>query len=413
MSSASLDAADPLTTGEADPLTTGSDPVAPHSAAPRPSYTATADRRALLRRLRVPLALALLLIVTSFLLAANRQRVRHGEFDPASVEPRGSRALAELLTENGAGIDRVSGLQGGDVGGTVFAPFAAELPDARLRELMSPSDGVHVVLVAPYGAFQALGVKVNGSNGRGDGPRVPGCSFAPAVAAGDAHVAGLIYDVDDAADANVHTCYAGAGQPSLVHIERAASSVTIVGSGDMFTNARLDEAGNASLALALLGRDETITWVMRGRAGAAPAEEAGSLADLLPTGVVLGMLQLLVAAVVAMLWRGRRLGPVVTEPLPVIVRAAEAVEGRGRLYAAAKARGRAGWNLRRSTRARLRTRLGLPPDANHAALVDGVSARSSLRSEDVGRLLYGPDPLDDAALVRLAANLDDLDSEVR
>ena len=42
---------------------------------------------------------------------------------------------------------------------------------------------------------------------------------------------------------------------------------------------------------------------------------------------------LLAASVLALvLWRGRRLGPLVTEPLPVVVRAAESTRSRGRIY---------------------------------------------------------------------------------
>ena len=49
------------------------------------------------------------------------------------------------------------------------------------------------------------------------------------------------------------------------------------------------------------------------------------------------------------LWRARRLGPVVTEPLPVVVRSAEVVEGHGRLYSRAGARDRAAAALRAGT----------------------------------------------------------------
>ena len=55
---------------------------------------------------------------------------------------------------------------------------------------------------------------------------------------------------------------------------------------------------------------------------------------------------LLVVGVLLALWRGRRLGPVVTEPLPVVVRSAEVVEGHGRLYRRAGARERAAELLR-------------------------------------------------------------------
>ncbi len=65
------------------------------------------------------------------------------------------------------------------------------------------------------------------------------------------------------------------------------------------------------------------------------------------------MLQLAVAVVLLALWRARRLGPVVPESLPVVVRAAEATEGRGRMYRRAGARDRAAGRLRAATRTRI------------------------------------------------------------
>jgi hypothetical protein len=125
-------------------------------------------------------------------------------------------------------------------------------------------------------------------------------------------------------------------------------------------------------------------------------------------------LQLLLAGLLLALWRGRRLGPPVTEPLPVVVRAAEAVEGRSRLYRRAQARDRAAAALRSGALARMVPRLGIdaagamepPPDA----VVAAVAARSGRRDADVHAVLYGPPPADDAGLVALA---DALDSMVR
>ena len=82
------------------------------------------------------------------------------------------------------------------------------------------------------------------------------------------------------------------------------------------------------------------------------------------------------AVVVLALWRARRLGRVVEEPLPVVVRAAETVEGRGRLYRAAGARDRAAEALRRGARDRLVPRLGLPAGADREALVGTVAVRT-------------------------------------
>ena len=72
------------------------------------------------------------------------------------------------------------------------------------------------------------------------------------------------------------------------------------------------------------------------------------------------------------LWRARRLGPVVAEPLPVVVRAAETVEGRARLYRRGGARGQAARGAaRRRPVAGSGRALGLPRRADPPAVVDG------------------------------------------
>jgi hypothetical protein len=147
-----------------------------------------------------------------------------------------------------------------------------------------------------------------------------------------------------------------------------------------------------------------------------PADARGgnaSLVDLLPDGWKWATLQLVIAAGLLALWRARRLGPVVTEPLPVVVRAAEAVEGRGRLYHQIQARDRAADALRSAARSRLQPRLGLGQATDRVGLVEAVSRRAGWPAADVDQLLYGAAPADDRALVRLADELDALEREVR
>ncbi len=123
-------------------------------------------------------------------------------------------------------------------------------------------------------------------------------------------------------------------------------------------------------------------------------------------------LQLLLVAVVAALWRGRRLGRLVTEQLPVVVRAGETTRGRGRLYRRARSYGHAAAALRAGTAARSAARLGLPRSAPAPAVIDAVARAASRAPQDVEALLYGPPPTDDRGLARLARDLDHLESEV-
>ena len=124
-------------------------------------------------------------------------------------------------------------------------------------------------------------------------------------------------------------------------------------------------------------------------------------------------MQLAVAVLLLALWRARRLGPVVVEPLPVVVRAAETVEGRARLYRRSGARGHGSRGAARRRPGPAGTALGLPRRAEPPAVVAAVAGRSGRTGPDVAALLYGAAPADDGALVRLADDLDALEREVR
>jgi hypothetical protein len=104
---------------------------------------------------------------------------------------------------------------------------------------------------------------------------------------------------------------------------------------------------------------------------------------------------------------------VVEEPLPVVVRAAETVEGRSRLYRKAGARDVAADALRRAAVRRLGAALSLPRRAAPGEVVAAVASRTGRPAGDVGALLYGAAPTDDGGLVTLADALDSVDREVR
>ena len=124
------------------------------------------------------------------------------------------------------------------------------------------------------------------------------------------------------------------------------------------------------------------------------------------------VLQLVVAVALLALWRGRRVGPLVAEPLPVVVRASETVEGRGRLYRSRRARDRAADALRVSARQRLIPRLGLRPDAAPAAVVAALAQRCGQDPQTLAHILYGQPPESDTDLVALARALDDIERQV-
>jgi hypothetical protein len=342
-----------------------------------------------------PIAIVLLIIVTGIVIAVVRGGGEGGSLDPRSVDPSGSRALARLLEAQGVRIELVNRSDQAEAaarGATLLVTQPDLVRPPRLAEVARQASDV--VLIAPSGeVLRALDLPVRVGDEDDVTDRSPGCAFD---AAGVARMGGTRYETDRG-----EVCFSGA----LVRV----GSVTLVGTGLPFTNDALADQGDAALTMRLLGQHERLVWYIPSPTDPSARADQRPLASLLPDGWIFGLLQVAVAVVLFALWRARRLGPVVTEPLPVVVRAAETAEGRARLYRRAGATDHAAEALRQAVRTRLISRLGLRRDAGAAEVVEAVTARTGAPVYD---LLYGPPPMDDAALVRLADALDGLEREI-
>lgn len=369
----------------------------------RPTATGP-TAKSVARNARGPVLVVLALVVTGFLLAAYNATGNKNPYDPRAYTPQGAHAIAALLADRGVTVRSVERAE--DVEGradtTVFVPVAAAFTPSELGRLADLPG--RLVLVGAYGPQLASVV-----SGVTDGPdvdiedRAPACELPAAARAGDVDLGGVTYQVSGVAIG----CYATSGRATLVSAERT----TLLGSATLLTNDRLDERGNAALALGLLGAGSDVQWLLP-RPGARDVATDSSLNDLIPTAVKLAVLQLFIAAGLLAMYRARRLGPVVTEPLPVVVRAAEAVEGRSRLYRASRSRATAAEALRAGARDRLARRLGLGPETTREGVVAAVVARTGRDPVGVDALLYGAAPTTDDALVELADELDILNLEV-
>ncbi|MFX4272862.1 DUF4350 domain-containing protein [Propionibacteriaceae bacterium Y1685] len=177
-----------------------------------------------------------------------------------------------------------------------------------------------------------------------------------------------------------------------------------------FDNQTLAREGNASLAMQVLGQHNKIIWYD------ARFESTGTTAgDDGPT--LLGPTWLhavglaLIALVTCAIWRGRRLGPIITEQLPVVIPAAETVEGHGRLYARIGAREHAAQQLRAAARRRMARLLGNHDDPE--VLAQALADRTGHSYAQLRQWLDGPPPRNDDELVSLKRQLDALEQEAR
>jgi hypothetical protein len=368
------------------------------------------DLGELWRKARYPIVAVIIALALVTLLAAIGTQPNSLPLDPRNTAPEGAHALSVLLTERGDSVSVVTTLAQitSSPETTVVVAAPTELSDTALHRLADSS--ARVVLVDPGNdALLALGLPAT-ADAETDATTIePGCAIPSAVTAGSVRVAGDLYAVHAA----VSRCYIQNGDAALLESTRANGASTVVlGSPSTLSNAHLATAGDAALGLGILG-NRTVQWVSGGlNAGPAPPSRRG-LFHLLPSRLLWATLQLFIALLVLALWRARRLGKPVVEPLPVVVRAAETVEGRARLMHAAKARGAAARSLRSAAIRRLSNAMRLGADDDPAAIVGLVAERAHRPAVDVQAVLYGGEPLDDAALVQLAQELPRLETAVR
>ena len=388
-------------------------PVEAAAPAPEEGTGPTGDPwRVRVRRWRWAIVLGVVVVVVTLLLALAQSSRARGLLDPEATDPSGSRALATILAEQGVDVVRVTTteamLEAVAEGGRATLLVAPTAPlSERMVAAAEDAGAARVVLVAPVPeALEALAPGVRAIEPRTDDAEVaPGCRLALAERAGPIPAVGARY-ATERSDAAV--CWDG----SLVDLRAV---VTVVGAIGAFTNEELAVPGNASMATSVVGSQPRLVWWLPSFADPAQsAEPQVDVADLIPPWVSWALAQLVVVVAAVVWWRGRRLGRVVVEPLPVVVRATETVEGRARLYRRAGARDRVANALRAATTDRLRTRLSLPRGAPPAVVAEAVARRTGRPFPDVVALLAPTAvPPDDAALVALRTALDTLENEVR
>ncbi|MEV8430544.1 DUF4350 domain-containing protein [Streptomyces chartreusis] len=391
-----------------------------------PSTSASPTARQLWTRARGVALAVVLLLTAAVVIATIRSDARHGALDPRSVDPKGSRAIAELLADRGVDTRVVATLDEARAASAADTTLLVADPDllthrqqSQLRSATTDTGG-RTVLIAPGSwSVERLvpGVTADPATSL-DSELAPDCALPAAKRAGTADLGGVRYTTTHL---NADECYPSERLATLLRVPETTGDgdTVVLGAPDILYNERLDEQGNASLALQLLGSRPHLVWYLPSLSDTSAADEDDerSFFDLLPSGWLWGTLQLFIAAALAALWRARRLGPLVPEKLPVAIRASETVEGRARLYRKANARDRAAGALRSTTRTRLAPLVGVPVSQAHApeALLPALSAH--LHNHGGGQalhtLFFGPPPGDDAALISLADQLDALEREVR
>lgn len=338
---------------------------------------------------------------------------------PVSASPEGAKAIVQVLSEHGVKVEIAEGtseaerlLGAGAATLVMTSPeIASDAAIENIRSLAADAD-LTVLLTADEKVLRdfAFGeFSETPGEGRVSEPGRAGCPAAVFARVGEISAPALFEPAE-----GVTPCFIdGEGRAALlfadvppgpsahasVSSETATARVALIEASETFDNAHLAEHGNAALAFALFGAEDRVVWYVPSAADLA-ADRAGTLAALTPKWVTPAMLLLVLTAIVAAVWRGRRFGPLVEERLPVTVRASETMLGRARLAARSGDAAHAAEALREGAIRRLARRRGLPRTASAQQIAQALPNEPSL-----DLLLTGALPRSDAELVDYARAL--------
>jgi hypothetical protein len=351
-------------------------------------------------------AVALVAVVLTAWVGRGRQAYS-ADLDPANPDGTGAQALARVLDQQGVDVSIVRSADAldrtaTDGSTTIVVTSTDNLGRSTIHRLLSHQGRADLVVIAPGPALvRRLGLASYPVTEELPDPVPAGC---PAYDGLSLRVpAGAEYTSSEG-------CFQGRHG---VLLAEPRAGLTLVGAPEMLTNDQVLDGDNAAVALRLLGRRQRLIWYVPALADLAGADSV-SASSLLPDWLRPAIWLLALTTVAVMVWRGRRLGPLAREPLPVAVKAIETTRSLGRLYRRAGDRGHAAEALRSAARSRLAERLRLPRLVDPARLVETVAARSGRPAAEVAALLgpHAPAPVSDRDLTVLAHQLTELDREV-
>ena len=331
--------------------------------------------------------------------------------DPENPGARGARALAQVLDDEGVDVEIVrsaAALEAQTLGAdtTVVVSSPDNLGESTADRLLAAAAESAVIVAGPGpGAVEALGIDSTVSFTSFDGSQAD-CSDT-----GLADLTGLEVEVDAGLTyATTTGCFPGDGGYALAS---TGDDIVLLGATGIMENDQVLRADNATVALRLFGQRPRVVWYVPSLGDLAGDDGVG-LRSLLPRWLLPAVWLMGIAMLAVVWWRGRRLGALATEPLPVTVRSLETTEARGRLYRSTSARGHAADVLRRSTRNDLTAHLRLPA-SEVSVLVRDIASRLDRPTTDIEALIGegAAAPTTDDELIRLAAALAELDREVR
>jgi hypothetical protein len=332
--------------------------------------------------------------------------------DPASAKGDGTRAVAQVLSHHGVRVTvvrRAADIEHAGVRGATLVLTRPQLLSTAsvVRTMAAAGDARRLVIVgADPATVKALGLPVTGIEPAAGTPD-PVCDVS--------WLNGLqlsYADVSYAVGDGGVTCFGEGGQAAVAVFPARgqAPEVVLLGSRAALTNKTVTADDNAAITLRMLGSADRLVWFAP---TLATADNPAALGPKWPSWFHPAIWLAGAVVLVVMVWRGRRFGRLVIEPLPVVVPADETTRSRGQLYRKTRDVPRVAAVLRLATRTRLAGYLGLARSGGPDTLVRRSADAAGVDPRHTADLLYGADPPDEASMTELAQHLEDLERQVR
>lgn len=399
--------------------------AAPREHGPGSGTSSTTARGPWRRRLAWAVVVVVVVVVTWLITA--QQASNSQALDPANPGPKGAQAVAEVLRHQGVDVTVVRSQRDYlderiDSGTSVVVTRTNELSGTTAHTALEHARSADrvVLLRADDNVVHGMSLPVDAVRDTTYTTMTAGCDVAEVPQEGQISRGEVRYEPRSGAKATVcfppSTTFSAGGSHSgyLVDLPSTADrpNVLLLGSGEVLQNDAVTDDDNAAVGLRSLGHSPRLVWYVADSTDIATGDASKPL-PILPTWATPVLVLLATAVLALMVWRGRRLGRLVTEPLPVVVRAIETTESRGRLYRRAGDRGRALAVLRADTQRRLTTYLGLGPSTPVHEVAHAVADATGRPVDAVLAVLDGGPPTSDDALLQTADQLASLEEEVR
>lgn len=320
--------------------------------------------------------------------------------DPDSPAPQGSMALANILENQGVAVNRVRTLAEATTptnNNTLVIINSSLIGDEAAAKLAETGTERTVIVGAVGSAADPLVQEVHQEH---PAELAADCALAEATEADRAMFA------DQLISGPGRSCFPGESGAGLLY----SGNQFVLADGTSFMNQDLGESGNAALAINLLSTTDSVTWYLPSANDLElTAGSAQGLTDLLPDWIAPAALQMLVLFVILAIWRGRRLGPLVSEDLPIVVPAHETDQGYASLLQRNAQAHDAAKALRRAAVSRLARVCDLPPHASAQQISDRLAVRLDEPLPNVAEILHERTIESDAQLIKLRAQLAQLE----